>query len=295
MRALLVVNPKATTFSSRVRDVLAHALASETRLELVETKARGHAVELAAAAHDDGFDLVVALGGDGTVNEVVNGLMAAAGSDGVPVPLGIIPIGSGNDFAALAGVPRNPREAVRRLLAAEPRAIDVGRVGDRWFTNGVGVGLDARVAIEAAKVRRLRGIAIYVWALARILRRFRPAHMRVELDGVLEVDRPMTLVTAGNGGRHGGGFWICPDAEVDDGLLDVCMCDALSRPGVLSFLPRVMYGGHVNASCIHMRRVRHVRITSDEPLPVHTDGEIFSEGTHEVIIEIHPGRLRVLA
>jgi diacylglycerol kinase (ATP) len=295
-RVFVIVNPTAGRGSAaRVVDSLLEELdrsGAEGRVE--RTTHRGHATDLARKAAEDGWSAVVAAGGDGTVNEVVNGLMQAAG-DGATVPLGIIPIGSGNDFAGLAGVPRDPRQAIRRLLAAEPRSVDVGRVGDRWFTNGVGVGLDARVAIEAARIQRLRGMAIYVWALARILRRFRPAHMQVELDGEPVVDRPMTLVTIGNGGRHGGGFWICPDARIDDGLLDVCMCDALSRVGVLSFLPRVMYGGHVGASCITMRRVRHVRVTSEDPLPVHTDGEIIAEAAHEVVVEIHPGRLTVLA
>jgi diacylglycerol kinase (ATP) len=294
-RVFVILNPTAGRGAAgRAIDSLLEELdraGVEGRVE--RTKRRGHAIDLAEAAVRDGWGAVVAAGGDGTVNEVVNGLMAAAG-DGPSVPLGIIPVGSGNDFAGLVGVPLDPREAVRLLLKAQPRAIDVGRVGDRWFTNGVGVGLDARVAIEAARVRRLRGMAIYVWALARILRRFRPPHMQVYLDGEREVDRRMTLVTIGNGARHGGGFWICPDAKVDDGLLDVCMCDELSRLGVLSFLPRVLRGTHVGASCVHMHRVKHVRVTSKDPLPVHTDGEILAEAAHEVVVEIHPGRLRVL-
>ncbi|MFL5539961.1 MAG: diacylglycerol/lipid kinase family protein, partial [Longimicrobiaceae bacterium] len=174
------------------------------------------------------------------------------------------------------------------------RRVDAGRVGDRWFTNGVGVGLYARVAIEANRNRRLRGIGIYLWALARVLRRFRPPVLRVEIDGGEVMERPMTLAMVGNGGRHGGGFWICPAAKLDDGLLDLCACDELGKLRILRFLPKVLRGTHVGESCVHMRTARRVRITSDTPLPVHADGEILSEAARELEIEIAPGRLRLL-
>ncbi len=172
--------------------------------------------------------------------------------------------------------------------------MDVGRAGERWFTNGIGVGLDARVAVEANRNRRLRGIGIYLWALARVLRTFRPPVIRVETSEGEVMERPLTLVTVGNGGRHGGGFWICPDAVIDDGLLDVCVCDGLGKLQILRFLPKTIRGTHVGASCVHMRRVTRVRITSDTPLPVHADGEILAEDARELEIEIAPGRLRLL-
>ncbi|HEX2202079.1 MAG TPA: hypothetical protein VHG91_02220, partial [Longimicrobium sp.] len=159
---------------------------------------------------------------------------------------------------------------------------------------GGGGGLDARVAIEANRNRRLKGIGIYLWALARTLRTFRPPRMRVETDAGEVFDRPLTLVTIANGGRHGGGFWICPDARIDDGVLDVCVCDGLGTLGILGFLPRVMRGTHVGAACVHMHRVRRLRVTSPDPLPVHADGEILFEDAHALDIELVPGRLRLL-
>ncbi|HEX8694715.1 MAG TPA: diacylglycerol kinase family protein [Longimicrobium sp.] len=267
--------------------------AAGVRHELARTRAPGHAAELAEAAAREGWPAVLAVGGDGTVHEVANGLLRAAGDGEAAVPLGIVAVGSGNDFAGLAGVPRDPAAAARRALVAEPRPVDAGRVGGEWFTNGVGVGLDARVAVEANRHRRLKGIGIYLWALARVLRSFRPPRMRVDVDGEV-IERPLTLVTVGNGARHGGGFWICPDARIDDGLLDVCVCDGLGTLGILRFLPKVLRGTHVGASCVHMRRVRRVRISSDEPLPVHADGEILFEDARELEIEIVPGKLRLL-
>ena len=295
-RFYVILNPTAGRgAAARVRG-LVDAELSRAGAEhvVVETTRRGHAAELAEAAARGGWPAVVAVGGDGTVHEVVNGLMHAAG-EGASVPLGIVGVGSGNDFAQLAGVPRDPAAAVRALASATPRAVDVGRVGGEWFSNGVGIGLDARVAIEVDQRRRFRGMAMYLHALSRVLRVFRPPHMTVDIDGVRISEGPMTLVTVGNGGRHGGGFWICPDARIDDGVLDVCTCDGLGTLGILGFLPRVMRGTHVGASCVHMHLARRVRVTSPDPLPVHADGEIIAEAARELDIEIFPGRLNVLA
>ena len=146
MRALLVVNPKATATSARDRDVLAHALASETKLDVIETTARGHAVELARQAAVDGLDVVVALGGDGTVNEVVNGLLHAGPGSGLPA-LAVVPAGSTNVFARTLGLPNRPIEATSVLLDAlradRRRAIGLGQAEGRWFTFCAGLGIDA--------------------------------------------------------------------------------------------------------------------------------------------------------
>lgn len=294
-RFFVILNPAAgrgaaAKFRPLVDRELTRAGAAHT---VVETARRGHAAELARQAVAEGWPAVVAVGGDGTVHETVNGLMDAAGG-GPSVPLGIVGVGSGNDFARLAGVPADPATAVARIASAEARAVDVGRVNGQWFSNGVGIGLDARVAIEVDRRRRFRGMAMYLDALAKVLRAYRPPRMRVEIDGELVAERRMTLVTVGNGGRHGGGFWICPSAKIDDGVLDVCLCDELGTFGILRFLPRVMRGTHVGASCVRMAQARTVRVTSEDGLPVHADGEIVAESARELEIEIHPGRLRVL-
>jgi YegS/Rv2252/BmrU family lipid kinase len=293
-RFYAIVNPVAGGGAARrawtaVRPVLESA----GGVEMAESRGRGHAAELAESAARAGFPAVVALGGDGTVHEAANGLLSAVEGAAETAALGVVPVGSGNDFAVLAGLPRDPVAAARRIAEGGERRIDVGRLDGRWFTNGVGIGLDARVAIEANRSRRGKGMGMYLLALARVLRAFRPPQMRVEIDGEV-MERPMTLVTVGNGGRHGGGFWICPDARIDDGVLDVCVCDGLSRPRILALLPRVMRGTHVGASCVRMRRAHRVRITSDAPLPVHADGEILFEDAHDLRIEIAPARLRLL-
>jgi diacylglycerol kinase (ATP) len=265
------------------------------RYEGATTQAPGHAESLAERAARDGWDAVVAVGGDGTVQQAAAGLMHAA--DGGPTrPLGIIGVGNGNDFIKLLGLPQQePEAATRRLLEAMPRNVDIGRVGGRYFTNGVGVGFDAQVAIQASRIRRLRGLPLYGWALLKVLRRLKSPHMRVTLDGRIAFDQPLTLVTVGNGGCHGGGFWICPDARTDDGVFDVCVADAMRLPRLLQLLPHVMRGTHTRLPEVQVHRARNVRIESADPLPVHADGEILGDAIHELEMELLPGRLTVLA
>lgn len=304
-RFYIILNPTANREGAardweRARAVLDTAGA---HYEVVRTAAPGHAAVLAEGAARDGWPAVIAAGGDGTVHEVANGLLRVAGEDaGATIPLGVIGMGSGNDFVKLLGLPGgDPAAAARLLLEGRPRRVDVGWVStsgpgvDRFFINGVGVGLDARVAIETRQIHRLRGVAIYAWALLRVLRDHRTPRMRVVVDGQEIANRPLTLVTAANGGCHGGGFWICPAARVDDGVLDICVADALSPFGVLRLVPRVMRGTHVGRPGVKIHRARRLRISSPDPLPVHADGEIISEGTHEVGIELLPDRLTVLS
>jgi diacylglycerol kinase (ATP) len=288
----LILNPRAGGGAAlrALRTVLPLFRASGRAMEVGETRSDGHAVELAAAAAGAGWSAVVAIGGDGTVHQVANGLLSANPSP----PLGIIPAGSGNDFALAAGVPARPLAAAQAILSGRERRVDVGRVGERWFTNGVGVGLDARVGIEANRNRRLRGMAIYLWALARVLPRYRAPTVRVEVDGRELIHAPLTLVTVGNGARHGGAFWLSPSARVDDGVLDLCACEALSIPRILGFLPLTLRGTHVGAACVRTGTGRRVRISSADPLPVHVDGETYAEDAHLLEIEVHPGRLRLL-
>jgi len=262
---------------------------------IVSTETPRHAETLAEQAALEGWDAVVAVGGDGTVQQVAAGLLRASG-EAPTIPLGIVGVGNGNDFIKLLDLPpQQPEAAIRRVLAAEPRAVDVGRVGTRYFTNGVGIGFDAQVAIEASKIRRLRGMPLYAWAVIKVLRSLRSPRIRLTLDGTTILDQPLTIVTVGNGACHGGGFWICPNARPDDGLFDVCVADAVSLPRLLRLLPNVMRGTHVHMPEVTVHRARHVHISSPDPLPMHADGEIFGDAIHEVSMEILPGRLTVLA
>jgi diacylglycerol kinase (ATP) len=294
----VILNPQANRGGARRQWSAAEAVLAErgVRYSLTRTRGRGHATELAARAVAEGWPAVIAMGGDGTVHEVVNGLLLAPGDAPATVPLGIVPIGSGNDFVKLLGLLRgNARRAMEHLLSAPLRRVDVGRLNGEYFTNGVGIGFDARVAAAAQKVVRLRGMAIYAWALLKVLSAHETPHMRVVIDGVEIADRPLTLVTVGNGGCHGGGFWICPGACVDDGVFDVCMADAMPVRQLLRLLPYVMRGRHLGRPGVQLLRGRRVEIHSSAALPIHADGEILDTGATSLLFEILPGRLSVLA
>ena len=279
--------------------------AAGARPELALTRAPGHAMELAESAARDGWPGVVAVGGDGVVHEVVNGLIRASEAGAAGTALGVIAAGSGNDFVKMLHLPTDhPDLAARRIATAAPRAVDVGRVnrcvaargpaGVWYFTNGIGMGFDAQVAVQASRIRRLKGFAIYAAAVLRTLRDLRSPRMRVEIDGVVVADRPLVLATIGNGQCHGGSFWLSPGASVEDGLLDVLVADARSVPKVLALLPRVMRGRHVGAPGVTIHRGRVARVTSEEPVPIHADGELVADGVTELEAEVLRGGLRVL-
>lgn len=271
--------------------------------ELVLTRERGEAIELARAAAVAGRSAVVAVGGDGIVHEVANGLLDAAG-ESPTIPMGVVSGGTGNDFVKMIGVPVALDAAVERVVRGETRLVDAGRV-TRWiatggraapwfFTNGIGLGFDAQVAVQASRIRRLSGLAVYAAAVLRVLGDLKAPRMRVAVDGREIADRRLVLTTVANGGCHGGSFWLCPDAKVDDGLLDVLIGDARGVGEVAALIPRVMRGRHLTARGVELHRGTRVQISSDDPLPIHADGEIVARQVRELDVELLAGRLTVL-
>ena len=313
MRALLVVNPKATTFSGRVRDVLASALASETRLELVETKARGHAVELATAACADDVDLVVALGGDGTVNEVVNGLMATS-AERRP-SLAVVPGGSANVLARSLGFADDPVEATGQLLDAlvdhRGRSISLGLAEQstaggpttsRWFTFCAGLGLDAEV-VRAVEQRRARGRRATPALYARTgVQRFfahRDRHegaLQLQVEGEQPRRVALALVCNTNPWTYLGPRPVqpCPRASFETGL------DAFA----LTSLPTVATLRHLRQLLAPVPRPRGRRVVSvhdvprlvvsaERPLPFQVDGDDLGDAD-TVVFTAQQDALRVV-
>lgn len=294
-RAIAIVNPSANRRRANAlwERVLPHLARAGIEVDVVYTTGPGDGVRLAAAAAREGWPAVLAVGGDGTVHEVANGLLCAAGG-AATLPLGVVAAGSGNDFAEVAKLPRDPELLAQRFARGTTRAVDAGRVNDRFFVNGVGIGFDARVGLEARGVRLLRGAAIYPWALLKVLRTHHTPQVRVCVDGVQIADGPVTLVTVANGGRCGGGFWLCPDARPDDAILDVLVAGPLGRIDTISLALQSRSGSHVNNAAASFHRGREIRITANEPLPVHADGEPLGEWPREVRLEVLPGRLTLL-
>jgi len=271
--------------------------------ELHCTAAPWQAADLAEAVYRAGCRTVVAVGGDGTTNEVVNGLLRAAPAtdhpDAIPT-LGVVPIGSGNDFTYPFGLPDSVAAACQRIARGQTRTIDVGRVrandvAPRFFVNGVGVGFDAAALIESRKIRRLRGAAMYLVALLRTVAVYYAApRVRVTYDDQT-FESESLLLSVMNGRRLGGAFCMTPQAALDDGLFDVLLTRRLSRLGILGIIPDIMRGTHLRrAGIVQLVRASHVVIEIDGALPAHLDGEVYSLGAHHYEMSVFPRRLRVI-
>jgi diacylglycerol kinase (ATP) len=269
--------------------------------EMCRTESPGHAIQLAQEAAQDGFDVVVAAGGDGTLNEVLNGLMLFGNPEGKHPALGVIPIGRGNDFSYGIDVPNDIQAVCKLLASGECRPIDVGLVkgGDypegRYFGNGVGIGFDAVVGFEALKLKRLSGFPSYiVAALKTILLYFKAPNVQIEMNGQTHT-QPALMVSVMNGRRLGGGFMMAPDGSMEDGLLNLCIVDQVSRLGILALLPRFMMGTQAGHPAITTDRMDSIKVTAiDGALPAHADGETLSTAGQVLEIRILPKALQVI-
>ncbi len=246
------------------------------------------------AAVDSGVERLIVAGGDGSVHEAVNGIMRADKD----AALGVIPIGTGNDFAKAANIPLD-WQAATRLLAdritsnSAIRRIDVGRMNDRYFGNGVGIGFDAKVSRIAADLSWPIGDLIYLVAVFRAMADgIITPHMKIVADDYTW-DGPLTLANISNGSWVGGMFHIAPMADHADGILDLLIVAPVSGPRILRLLPKLMQGSHMNEPEISRVGVRKLQITVSAPVPSHMDGEIMPLGT-SFDIEILPGVLALI-
>ena len=295
-KALIIFNPYAGRGrgAKRAEAVVAALHAVDFEFDSVVSEDRGHAIELAERAVEAGRELIVAAGGDGTINEVVNGIMQAE-QHGTTARLGVLPIGSGNDFAGALGIPTDMQRAAEILKRGAVRRIDIGTVNGRYFDNNVGMGFEAQVNIEAHKMTWLRGQMMYLAAILRATVSFPHPVVTIDRDGQRIENKSILMVTAGNNRRIGGGFLVFPDAVPDDGLLDLCVVDAIPRREILRLLPKLPKGHHVGEPVVEMTRFTRLVVESESPLPVHADGEILWNDAHRVEIEVLPDRLDVVA
>ena len=260
-----------------------------------------HAVELAKQAAEEGCDLVIAMGGDGTAHEVVNGLMQVAEAKR-PV-MGIVPLGSGNDFAHAVGVPKKPDHALAHALKAENiSTIDLGLMTDEhgrreYFDNTLGAGFDAVVTIRSHKLPIVKGFLMYLTAVIQtILLNHDPARVQFQTEQETWEDSVL-MTTLCNGGREGGGFLISPDSKIDDGLLQFLNVKKVSRAMMFRLVPEFMKGTHLRFKEAHLGNFKTLQMTSDRPLYIHADGEIltsFGSNLRKITVEVLPGALRVV-
>jgi len=256
-----------------------------------------HATELARQAAEEGYELVVAMGGDGTVHEVANGLMQVPPEQ--RPRLGIVPVGSGNDFASSLGISARPEEALRQVMTGTPHPMDVGLISDgsgrqEYWTNAVGIGFDTVVTIRSRRVPIVQGFGVYfVAVLQTILLNHDPFHLTIRTDSE-QFEKDLLMLVLCNGGREGGGFHVAPKASPFDGILHYVGVHKISRLRMLATIPAFLNGSHERFSYIHTGNFRSLELQADRPLYVHTDGEIFAgfgSKVQKLQIQICPGAL----
>jgi YegS/Rv2252/BmrU family lipid kinase len=297
-KLFVVFNPAAARGRSgprwrQVRRLLAgHA-------EFQASSGPGHAEELAYQAARNGYGTVVAAGGDGTVHEVANGVLRA---DQAQVGFGLLPLGSGNDYAASLRLPRDWPLLCTQLVSGTTRLVDVGEVRDdrgrsRYFVNTVGLGLSGAVTWESRQIHGLRGLALYGLAAFRaIWRHFHAPNTVLTVDGQ-RWELPTLYLCVALGRCEGGGFIVAPDAELDDGFFDYLHAGRLNRWQALGYLPRLALGAiPANDPAIRRGRCQLLSYQSERPILIHLDGELFSrpgDEVHSLRIQLLPRALRV--
>jgi YegS/Rv2252/BmrU family lipid kinase len=284
----LIVNPSAGAGRAAKRlpvvETELRALGIASHRE--ETTSIAHADELARAAGEAG-DAVFTLGGDGLVG-VVAGAIADTGA-----PLGVLPGGRGNDFARVLGIPGDPAEAVRALASAPVRKLDLAEANGRPFIGIASCGFDSVANRIANESRLVKGNLVYLYAALRAVATWKPARFELVLDGNVRVYSGWS-VGACNSKAYGGGMYAAPNAELDDGLLDVVVCERTSRFNfVFRVLPRVFKGTHVDLPYVHEMRAREVTVSADRPFVMYADGD--PVGDLPVTVRVRPGAVTVLA
>jgi len=278
--------------------------------DLVRTERPWHAAELAQKAARDGYNVVVSVGGDGTANEVLNGLMLAKEEGHGGVAMSVISAGRGNDLAFGMLMPGTVEAGCKVLAEGHRLLVDVGklttpsygpplypgvRAFGRYFGNGVGVGFDAIVGFEALKLKWLTGFPSYIVAvLETVFLYYRAPVLRIEYDSG-SITQPSLMISTMNGRRFGGGFMMAPQARPDDGLFDCCIVRGVSRPRVFGMIPHFMKGTQATQPEVKMVQGRRIVITAEQGvIPAHIDGETICTEGKQLTLELLPRQIEVV-
>jgi YegS/Rv2252/BmrU family lipid kinase len=300
---LIIVNPNAGSGKGKqsISSIEQQFNRFNLDYDLILTQRPWHAAELARESALSGYQVVIAAGGDGTVNEVINGLMQAKIETSTSPALGVLCVGRGNDFAYSMGIPYNLERACKVLAEDQRRTIDIGRIvgdflpRDRFFGNCVGIGFDAIGTIEVSKLPRLGGFLSYLIAVLKtIFLYYKGPIVAIEYDKHT-LTQPTLLVSIMNGIRLGGGFNMAPDAEPDDGLFDLLIADQVGRARIFGLLPHFLRGTQATQKEIKTDRATRISIKAVEgTLPAQTDGEILSIDGKQIEIELLPNQLEII-
>ena len=299
--AKIIVNPVAGGDASTFRQWHnIHGLLQESGLsfDFQYTEGVGHASELARLAASDGYRYLVAVGGDGTINEVANGILNSTNASATA--MGIVSTGTGNDFIRSLGIPKDYVKACQRVAGEQCTLIDVslvefthnGQKTSRYFVNGAGVGFDAEVTEASMGIPRfLGGTVPFVLALLKTLPGYRNKNIRMSIDGREESRRVLSVVVS-NGAYFGGGMRIAPEASLSDRCLDVLTIGDVSKAELLQVFPRVYKGTHTTHPKVRMEKAGRITIESDQRILLQADGEVLGEGP--VTFQVLPAALNVV-
>lgn len=303
-RICIIINPAAGKGAAKKAMPEIEAILDRLGLDydVKYTQHPGHGIQLAQDACAGEYPVLVAVGGDGTANEVINGMMGSAhGAANLP-SLAVLPVGRGNDFSYGMGLPQELEAACQLLANGHSRQIDIGLVkgGDypdgRYFGNGIGIGFDTVVGFEAAKLPSfVGGVPGYlIAALKTIFLFFNAPNLQLDIDGEV-LEQPCILVSLMNGRRMGGSFMFAPESQPDDGILNLCIAGQVSRLQILGLFPKVMSGMQESHQAIKMPTARSVKIKAlSGTLPVHADGETICVAGQELEVKVVPQALRLV-
>lgn len=300
MPTTVIVNPHADVGRGIEHlETIRQAFRPLGEVDIVLTEHGGHAQELADEAIQKGCDLLVAAGGDGTINEIVNSMMNSAVEG---IKLGIVPIGTGNDFAHSLGIALDVPTAVQNIIEGSTRKVDLALLEDdkgrqRYFENNMGVGFDANVIVRTSAINALRGFPKYLaGVMTAMARDFKPVHLLARYDEE-EVSQKVLFLYLGIGTRGGGGFLLTPDASHDDDLVDSCTVAMLGRLRAMSLIGSAMKGTHVHTPYAAMRQNKQIVIHSHDAMPIQVEGEIFAlpdDDVRHLTITSLPAALEVI-
>ncbi len=288
MRVVFIVNPTADR--GKAKGVWKTLLGCKSELfsnyEVIHTEYQGHARVIASEISEETCDVIVSVGGDGTIHEIVNGIV------GKDISLGIIPAGSGNDLARTLGISKDPKEALLAITNKSASRIDLGVAGDRYFINIGGAGFDAEVVADMNNnMRFLRGTVAYVASVIKKLLTFVPVELEITIDGRI-LNKKVYICAVANGKYYGGGMMLAPDALINDGYFDICVLEDLSKLDFLVTFPSVFKGKHIDHPKVKIYKGKEVLIKGPEHLSIHADGEIF--GRLPARFFILPNALRIM-
>ena len=301
-RIKLIMNPNADMGNAwKYATDLHHLVERYANGDWAGTVYPTHADQLAKQAAEEGYEMVIAVGGDGTAHEVINGLMKA---DVEKRPrFGIVPMGSGNDYAHVLGIPDDAEKALKTILTGKPKTVDLAYVEDEtgrreFWNNTINIGFGGAVTIYSHQMSFIRGFLMYLIAVIQtIIMKYIVYDVVVEVDGQEAWNDKTLMIALCNGPREGGGFTTGPTAKNDDGILNYSFTDKVSRAMMFRLIPEFMKGKQERFKQIHPGTFKKMVIKSKQPLVLHADGEVFagfSHDIHQLTVEILPAALEVM-